>query len=106
MWLTPPALEDRLLHPFEPAPQRLEPLVVGDHVQLATADRVEDQLGHGVGRQVAADELHGGYGGDAGLVAQRGRATALRLTDASLDPHGAQQPHPDAVRLWVLLEHL
>src|SRR2546422_8380003 len=47
-----------LLHPLESPAKGLEPLVVGDHVELVPEDRLENHLGHCLGLERPAHQLY------------------------------------------------
>src|SRR5438309_4572752 len=95
------ALEDRLLHALEATAEWLEPLVVGDHVQLVAAYGGEHHVGDGVRRQVTADELDRRRRRLA-LVAERRRGVVRRLADPRLHAHRALPRHADAGGPWIL----
>src|SRR5207245_11680375 len=87
------ALEDRLLHALEATAEWLEPIVVGDHVQLVAAYGGEHHVGDGVRRQVTADELDRRRR-RLGRVAERRRAAALPPAYPRAPPPGAPPPPP------------
>src|SRR5207245_533082 len=95
------ALEDRLLHALEATAEWLEPIVVGDHVQLVAAYGGEHHVGDGVRRQVTADELDRRRRRLA-LVAERRRAVAPRLADSRVPSHPAKHRPARAIGAAIL----
>src|SRR3989449_5359705 len=67
-----------LLHPLESPAKGLEPLVVGDHVELVPEDRLENHLGHCLGLERPAHQLYRLGPGGAIVPEVRGAAPLAR----------------------------
>src|SRR3989449_5966163 len=94
-----------LLHPLESPAKGLEPLVVGDHVELVPEDRLENHLGHCLGLERPAHQLYRLGPGGAIVPEVRGAAPLARA-DPGGDAHRTQHGNADLVGFEVLRERL